>query len=499
MRTLETGYGFATVMCKLAFLLPGQNARDPGFWQEVEDIIRFEPEEEVLEEEVLGVGRFARAIWLDDFSASCIQAEENRIAAAGHDFGTVCDDSDLSALGRWFEHQRRRLDKMPEPSELLFLTRRTVEEYEQWDQAANLEVRNWIDPKTAGLSKDSMALTLLITYGMLYRDNYARAGHSFEATPPGPSLIRWAWYTWEEDNMQLEKRLKTLALLSRWSSMKALSGLLRQPPGSSYSLQKVTKEACQAAAAFWFCPGDCQREKGVDEVVDAVVEDVMQGRSVFEAAQRREQLLSKQYMDAYQRCQYQFLSVYFPGAPDFACDSRQPFEERISIDAPQFPVGSETKINCIDDYGNYNLRQWAWFEEELVRSLLKSFLCELSQSELKTVNDMMGRSEWITISMNQEDFDDRYNEVLKHVVRRVAHTQAEEYAHRLSCVQMTVTQKSLHQAAKVSLDPLPTTTAPADKALPPDSLWSRVYSEHIAKQIENKQFFVEEREVSGEP
>ncbi|EZG78224.1 hypothetical protein GNI_039540 [Gregarina niphandrodes] len=373
---------------------------------------------------------------------------------------------------------------MPGPADEVpqvpFLTRRQVEEYEQ--RHAHPAALKWLHHCDHRFSPQYTAEVglqgLRPGFNVTSYDSDIFKGRDRIKTDPGetypeglegsgriqrsvPALVLWAYFTDERAKMPFAQRLRNLSVLMRWYPAEVTSlvvgEFLRQL--ESRTLKFPTGERLlQNRVALWLSG---YRDAGNSAVkqsmvthlakyLEAVKQDAHETvtpewttytslrRTHRDATSKRFDILTRRYTQAYEACKDRLLSAYFPVASPGV--SSLPEALSAAEHVPQFPVGGVSKISKFDDYQDYELRQWAWMEELLVRTLLDKLV---SHHATKTGQDrnvvaqaLRGPNRF-ALAVSQDEIRSMYSEVLTTVATRAAAEQAHDYGCRILCAATT--------------------------------------------------------------
>ncbi|EZG83892.1 hypothetical protein GNI_013750 [Gregarina niphandrodes] len=309
-----------------------------------------------------------------------------------------------------------------------------------------------------------------------------------------PGLILWADFRRNCKNMPRRTQWERLALLSRWYPEQACQAVLKDleevidlparlapvllahtvltdPGGPQLA---VSPEHLKKTANLWWF--DRQNEGSVlnlkhplrgsspetDPIVDKIAADVLSFLSSLtnllrkkhqsqathgpsggqvvsgswlacadeirywmkKVAMRRKAMLKARYKAAYRECREQLEAAYF---------------SETSVTAVELPVGCRNRVRAPSDFQNYELRQWAFFEEELVLALIHGCIrleameswynCRLVAKALDFSMSRVHRAFKFSVSTGQ--FACLYEWQLDDAIEWVATEQAQDYACRV--------------------------------------------------------------------
>ncbi|EZG55273.1 hypothetical protein GNI_115020 [Gregarina niphandrodes] len=383
-----------------------------------------------------------------------------------------------------------------------FLTRRLLEEYEQ--RQAGLPAMQWLHRGVPeGLSHGDHARDMfykLFCRSQLqfihahFRDYSFQSSKVSDLFPEGidcggrrsrsaPGIVHSAYCVASRKHLSPEQSLRNLAVMARWYPLAAFESaraadLLQQ--GSLFTIDgyipdiSVRGKRLQQVATLWL-GGDPQAQP--DTVTESVSADLaeclqyigkltndkllgethsghpysmhhndvdtikarykelIQTTRLF-GGQSRCELLDDRYSNAYGcwRGKEQVLSAYFPAS---GTSAREAWSGGV---VPEFPVVHDVKINSIADYQNYELRQWAWMEELLVRTVADKLISVRVASTGETREDIAAAIQGpqpFTVAISTEELARIYFAATREVVKQATEEQADDYASRVGLALIT--------------------------------------------------------------
>ncbi|EZG78353.1 hypothetical protein GNI_037510 [Gregarina niphandrodes] len=354
------------------------------------------------------------------------------------------------------------------------VTRGTVEACEQWREFG--KVNDWFtstskrDPSAvAARLREAKKETVLPESWFAYRSESDPSCWPPIPRPCSPlALAHWAFYLEKRDAMPSEQRLLSLATLARWNPaqafMHAYADLKKDSPlfsGDDYSpdLFATRVNSFQRAVELWLCQdqyGHASLDHRVDRTtwaMEAFLEELrtqLANRTISEAgelysesqmgpwinsvASEVAKALGHRYRDVYQKCRNRLFSAYFPGSG--------PWEDDWDTE-PHFPVGhrDDFRLNRLEQY---DLHKTVWIEEQLVRRFLQLLIDHHVASTGLThdaVISSMHKPGHTTFSTDEETLYRFYDQALNETVARAAIEQGYDYAWRVACAAITMTNK----------------------------------------------------------
>ncbi|EZG54457.1 hypothetical protein GNI_120720 [Gregarina niphandrodes] len=273
-----------------------------------------------------------------------------------------------------------------------------------------------------------------------------------------PALVLWAYHDGRVGNMSPEQSIQNLALLARWHPAAAFryamynlereAPLKRRAPDLSVDFDSIWQ-----VTRLWL-PGGPVRN--VDDMLGSMAYEVtmfLQSikdqfvdpkrdlpvfyRSIqnlkHTLAGKHYGKLESRYREAYINCRDRMIATYFPDGTAAT--------EPSAAQREGYPVGSRRKIIDADHYRqSLELRQWAWMEEVLVRTLFDKLVflhATNTDQDRNAVALTLRGPEPFPLTLSQDQLRSSYDDALSDVVERVAIEQAHDYACRVCCAAIS--------------------------------------------------------------
>ncbi|EZG55307.1 hypothetical protein GNI_114910 [Gregarina niphandrodes] len=291
-----------------------------------------------------------------------------------------------------------------------------------------------------------------------------------------PALVHWARCHANRDALSPAQYLRNLAILARWFPEAAykLARMWFEQDAPMFTSSEfvpdlsVGRQRLRQVSLLWL-GGDPNgfSDPLSDSISDAVggyisdiggsrqrgnaisclhIDDVKEGYSTTLQSldklkgKHRRQHLERRYKSAYKGCAELFLATYFPEVVRGMRRQRIHIPPRLRGRPFAFPVGHTTKVFRRANYRSYDLREWAWMEELLVRTMLDKLIAVRAASTNETpevIAAALQRPEPFTVSLSKEELYETYNRATDEVASQVAAEQASAYASRVALAFMT--------------------------------------------------------------